>query len=236
MIWFVLTLQATADSEFDDSQKKAIEEMIRDYLLANPGIVAEAMDKYIDEREAKMKAESLAALRDNWDELANDPTSYVAGNPDGDVTVIEFFDYNCSFCRLALPTVIQALENDPELRVVFKEFPIRGRDSDMVARLALASMKQGKYFDYHVALMKAEGQMTLKRAEKFARDVGLNVKQLRKDKENPEHDNIIARNEELADLLFIDGTPGFLIGEEIIRGWPGEETFLRLIEEAREAD
>ncbi len=233
LIWFALTPTANAQSEFDNAQKEAIGELIRDYLLENPELVAEAMDKYYVEREAKLEAEAMAALRENWDELLSDPSSYVAGNPEGDLTVVEFFDYNCSFCRLAMPILLKTLKNDSNIRLVLKEFPIRGRDSEKVARMAMASLSQEKYFDYHVALMEAEGHMTVDRAKDIAKDMHLNVKQLRKDMDDPEFDKIIARNEELADLLFVDGTPSFIIGEQIIRGWPGEEKFLSLIAEAR---
>ena len=95
------------------------------------------------------------------------------------------------------------------------------------------STNQEKFFDYHVALMEAEGQMTEDRARDIAKDMDLNVKQLRKDMKDPEYDKIIARNEELADMLFVDGTPSFIIGEQIIRGWPGVEKFRSLIAEAR---
>ncbi len=233
LIWFSLTPAANAQSEMDNAQKEAIGKLIREYLLENPELVAEAMDKYYEEREAKLEAEALAALRKNWDELLSDPSSFVAGNPEGDVTVIEFFDYNCSYCRLAMPTLLKTLKDDSNIRMVFKEFPIRGSDSEKVARMALASLKQEKYFDYHIALMEAEGQMTEDRARDIAKDMDLNVKQLRKDMKDPEFDKIIARNEELADLLFVDGTPSFIIGEQIIRGWPGVEKFRSLIAEAR---
>lgn len=233
LIWFALSPTANAQSKFDNAQKEAIGEIIHEYLLENPELVAEAMDKYYVERDAKIEAEAMAALRANWDELLSDPFSYVAGNPEGDVTVIEFFDYNCSYCRLAMPTILKALKKDSNIRLVLKEFPIRGRDSEKVARMALASLSQEKYFDYHIALMEVEGQMTEDRAKDIAKDLRLNVKQLRKDMDDPEFDKIIARNDELAELLFVDGTPSFIIGEQIIRGWPGEEKFLSFIAEAR---
>ncbi len=220
---------AAADDTFNLVEKEAIGELVRKYLLDNPELIKEVIDKYTVEQEAQIVSKSRQAIQDNWDTLANDPMSYTAGNPDGRYTVIEFFDYNCGFCRGATPSILKALETNDELRVVFRELPIRGEASEGIAKLAIASINQGKYIEFHTKLMAAEGQLSVERALKFAKNVDLNIKKLKKDAENPQYEAIIEQNVFLASTLYIDGTPSFIIGDEVVRGWPGIKTFNEIV-------
>ncbi len=220
---------AAADDTFDAEEKEAIGQLVREYLLENPELIREVIDKFNEEQEARIVAESSQAIEDNWDILANDPSSFVAGNPDGKFTVIEFFDYNCGFCRGATPSLLKALETNEDLRVVFREFPIRGQASEDIARLAMASVNQGRYMDFHTKLMAAEGQLTVERALEFADELDINTKKLKKDAKNEQYDAVIAQNMVLAEMLYIDGTPSFIIGNEVIRGWPGATKFNAMV-------
>ena len=201
--------------------------------MANPQIIVEAFSRFEELEQLRIQTESQEALVQNKDAFFNDPAAYAAGNPNGDVTVVEFFDYNCGWCRRATPALLDLLEQDKNLRVVFKEFPIRGDDSVAVAKASLATIKQGKYFDLHAASMQAEGQMTLERFEDLAQQVGVDIKKLRADMDDPEIEKAIQRNLALAELLYIEGTPTFIIEDTIVRGWPGDDGLRELIDAAR---
>ncbi len=221
-----------ADDIFSAEEQQSIEKIIRDYLLENPELIKEVISKFNEQKEARIVAESRQAVQDYWDVLANDPIAFSIGKPDASITVIEFFDYNCGFCRSATPSIFKALETNDDLRIVFREFPIRGRVSEEIAKLALASVNQGKYVEFHNKLMAAEGQLTVERARHFAKSVDLNVKKLEKDAENPEFDAAIKLSHTLAEALYINGTPSFIIGTEVVQGWPGRERFYELIAKA----
>ena len=223
------------NAKVSDAERANFEKIIREYLLEHPDVIAEAMDRYFEQRDQRVAEEAVAALETHHDEIFNDPSSPVAGNPEGKITVVEFFDYNCSFCRLALPTIVDLIEDSDDIRFVFKEFPIRGEDSKNVSHAALAAENQGKYLEYHVALMSSEGQMTLDRAEDIAKDEDLDLKRLRKEMKTPAFDDWLERNDKVAQALHIDGTPTFIVGNEFVRGWPGEEEFLAIVDKAREA-
>ncbi len=215
----------------DAAQKQAIEQIIRDYLLNNPAVVGEALDNYLKHRDEIRQAEALKALETNLDMLVNEKTAYVVGDPEAPVTIIEFFDYNCGFCRIATPTLMQVIQTNPKVRVVFREFPIRGSDSEAVARAALASRPQGKYLELHQALMAVTDRMTMERFEDQARQFGLDVEEIGKQMADPQLEAIIAGNFVLAEMLNIEGTPSFIVGNRILYGWPGEEKFLKIVDE-----
>ena len=221
------------DAQFTDEQKSAIEAIIKDYIMANPEIIPEAVELAEKVRQERMVTDAQKALEDNWDLIAKDPLSYVAGNPEGDVTIVEFFDYNCGWCKRATPVMMELLESDKNIRMVFKEFPIRGKESDETARAAVAAIKQGKYFELHQTAMNAEGEMTLERFLDLAEDVDLDMDQLKKDMEDPKVEEVLGTNYALAELLYIEGTPSFVVGDTIVRGWPGKEGMEALIAQTR---
>jgi protein-disulfide isomerase len=209
------------------------EQRVREYLLKNPEVIMEAL-QVLQERQRVAEAENLKrAIAEHSEEILKDPAAPVGGNPDGDVTRVEFFDYNCPYCRRVAPTVTALEEADPDVRLIYKEFPILGPGSQFAARAALASRRQGKYVAFHNALMQATGQVTEATVMKVAREVGLDTGQLRADVQDPAIDEAIARNLQLADALGITGTPSFIIGEEVVPGAVDLRTLQSLIAQAR---
>ena len=207
------TQRAVSEPELDE-----FEQRVRDYLLKNPEVIMEAL-QILQERQRAAEAENLKrTIAERSEEILNDPAAPVGGNPAGDITLVEFFDYNCPYCRRVAPTVVELEEADPGLRLVYKEFPILGPGSQFAARAALAARKQGKYVPFHNALMRATNQVTEQTVMEIAREVGLDTEQLRADMQNPAIEEAIARNLQLADALGITGTPSFIIGQELVPG------------------
>lgn len=204
------------------------------HLRENPEIVVEAIRAYQQrEQEAEQNAR-LEIVQANWEEIAHSPGDPVLGNPDGDVTLVEFFDYRCGYCRRAFPEVQALHQNDPNLRIVLKEFPILGPVSVFASRASLAAAKQDLASEFHTATMQAEGELTEDRVIEIARQVGLDIDRLRRDMDDPEIDEIIERNYALAEKLGIRGTPAFLTRTEIIPGAVGRERLKAVVEQARE--
>jgi protein-disulfide isomerase len=157
----------------------------------------------------------------------------VAGNPAGDVTLVEFFDYNCPYCRQAAPQLQQAVADDPNLKLVFKEWPILGPGSEFAAKAALAAERQNKYQAFHQRMMAFTGAINEKSTISVAQQVGLDIGQLEKDMRDPAISAAIERNHALASALRINGTPVFIVGDQIIRGLVDSATLQRSIAEAR---
>jgi protein-disulfide isomerase len=215
-------------AELDD-----FEQRVREYLLENPEVIMEAL-RILEQRQRAAEAENLnRTIAERSEEILNDPAAPVGGNPSGDVTLVEFFDYNCPYCRRVAPTVVELEEADPDLRLVYKEFPILGSGSQFAARAALASRRQGKYVPFHNALMQAADQVTEETAMETAREVGLDTEQLRADMQDPAIQDAIARNLQLANALGITGTPSFVIGDEVVPGAVDLRTLQSLIARAR---
>jgi protein-disulfide isomerase len=179
----------------------------RSYLLKHPEVLVESIKRLEDQKHA---------LVVNKDEILNSQSSPTAGNPDGDVTLVEFFDYRCPYCRKAGPILKEAIQADKGLRVVFKEMPILGPDSMFAARAALASHAQGKYEPFHQALMSSPISVDRNSTLEIAATVGLDVERLKRDMESEAVESEIQRNLTLAKKLRITGTPAFVIGNEII--------------------
>jgi protein-disulfide isomerase len=188
----------------------------------------------LQERQRAAEAETFKqTIAERSDDILNDPAAPVGGNPAGDVTLVEFFDYNCPYCRRVAPIVTELEEADPDLRIVYKEYPILGPGSQFAARAALAARKQGKYIPFHNALMQATEQVTDATVMKVAREVGLDTEQLRADMQDPAIQEAIGRNLQLASALGITGTPSFIIGEEVVPGAVDLRTLQSLIARAR---
>lgn len=229
---FVLPVQA---QDSDPEEQARIEQIVRDYLMRHPEVIVEALQEMQRREEIAERERTSAMIAAHMTQL-DDPTGrFVAGNPDGDVTVVEFFDYRCGYCKRAFPALMEAIHRDGNVRLVFKEFPILGEDSVLAARGALAAAKQDRYYDMHVALMQERGSYTLARVLAVARDLGLDVKTLQADMVSPEVDAAISRNRTLARTLKITGTPGFIIGDQVIPGAISTEQMLSLIAQVRDA-
>jgi len=225
---------ATA-GEFSPAQKKEIGEIVRSYLMEHPDILIDMsrkLDKQKREREAKAAAAGLAL---NKDRIYHAKGDLVTGNPEGKVTMVEFFDYNCGFCKRALPDVLKLQKTNKDLKVIIKEFPILGPGSMEASRYAIASRKQGmdKYWKYHVLMLGRKGHMDGKVALALAKKAGLDVDKLKEDAKSKEVDAIINRNMELAAKLHINGTPAFIIGDDIIPGALGYSTLNGIVSKVR---
>ena len=210
------------------------EQRVRDFLLEHPEVIMEAV-QLLQERQRAAEAENLKrTIAARRDEIFNDPSAPVGGNPSGDVTVVEFFDYNCPYCRRVAPTLAEVEEADASLRIVYKEFPILGPGSRFAARAALAAQKQGTYPAFHTALMRAQEQLDENEVITIAQAVGLDAARLQQDMQDPAIEDAIARNLELAEALGITGTPSFVIGDRIVPGAIDRRTLERLIAGARQ--
>ena len=223
----ILTSPATAQEKasgsaasFSDGQRKAIEAIIKDYLLANPEVMLE-VNNVLEAKMDKIQSERMAvAVKENADDLFRPSTSPIAGNAKGDVTMIEFFDYNCGYCKKAFGDVAQAIEKDKQVKLVLKEFPILSKGSEEAARVALAAKLQGKYWEFHRAMLEAQGQANEASALKVAEKLGLDMTKLKKDMASPEIKKEIDDTRKLATKMGIQGTPHFIVGDRIIPGAP----------------
>ena len=217
VLWsFVSTANA---AEFNDGQRREMESIIRDYLLANPELLKE-MSVLLEQKEKLAENEQRkAALVSNAEQIFHDKTDFVAGNPKGNVTMVEFFDYNCGWCKKGFPEVLSLLETDKDLRFVLKEFPIFGEDSEYAARAAIAAIRQGKYWDLHMAMFQHEGKLAKNSVDEIAAGLGLNMDQLKKDMDDPATAEILVRNRNLAESLAINGTPAFIIDDRLVPGY-----------------
>jgi protein-disulfide isomerase len=210
-----------------------VQKIVRDYLREHPEVIIDAIKQYQakqDQAEAAKAQQNITALKDD---IFKDPTSPVAGNPDGDVTVVEFFDYRCPYCKVVAPDIQKVMDADSKLRVVYKEFPILGPASTTASKAALASVAQGKYLPFHAKMIAYKGQLDDASIFAMAHDVGLDVAKLKVDMEKPEIRNIIDKNAQLADKLKIQGTPGFVIGDQLIPGVASVDDLTAAIKKAR---
>ena len=183
-------------------------------------------------QQAAEQNELTAVLTQRHDEIFNDPGSPVGANPTGDATLAEFFDYNCPYCRRAMPVLDELEQVDKGLRLVLKEYPILGPGSVFAARAALASQKQGKYLAFHKAMMTYQGRITETTSLEVAAEIGLDVERLKKDIEDPAIDETIKRNIALGQALRISGTPAFVTGKEILLGLADANRMKQLIASA----
>ena len=232
----VLTLllpNLVAAAEFTPDQREAIEGVVRDYLAKNPEILVEALQAAESKARGEARDKASAALAARRQEVFNDPDAPVAGNPQGDASLVEFFDYRCPYCKQVEPSLEALLAKDKELRFVYKEFPVLGPASVTAARAALASRQQGKYDAFHRALMGTKGEFDEAVVYKVASSVGLDVERLKHDMTAPDIDRILKANVNLAAALDIRGTPGFVVGDEIVPGAISLEALKKLIDASR---
>jgi protein-disulfide isomerase len=215
-----------------DLTAEQIEKIVRDYLMREPEVVLEALQE-MQRRETEAAAErQRVAIAKNQKKLLEDPQTPIAGNPDGDVTVVEFFDYRCTYCRRVVASLRELLEEDRGLRVVLKDMPVLGPDSVRAARAALASRKQDAYVPFHFALM-ATDDLSPAGIRATAKAVGLDPDRLEADMDAPEVSAVIEANYALAQELGIEGTPAFVIGGQLIPGAIEKARLEHLIDEAR---
>src|ERR1700751_576231 len=218
--------RSIAAEEITSEQRKAIEAIIHDYLMQNPDVLFDAL-------RAGEEAKTNQVLRDRHHEIFDDPATPVGGNPEGDVTIVEFFDYRCPYCKQVQPSLQALLGEDHKLRFIYKEMPVLGAPSLTAAHAALAARLQGKYEHFHAAMMATKGQITDEVIYQVAGSVGLDVDRLKRDMAAPEIEQALKANLALASALEIRGTPGFIIGEHIVPGAIDLDALKNLVADAR---
>ena len=208
----------TVTTSFSDIQKNDIRNTVREYLLENPTVIVEALEALQARQQQTEQQQSRGALSAHSDRLLNSRQDPSIGNPNASVTVVEFFDYQCPYCKHMAEDLVKLTEEDPDLRIVFKEFPVFGTESTLAARAALAAAKQGKYAEFHVAIMGFRGAPSETAIFRLADQLGLNEERLRKDMQSEEIEAMIQANYQLAQQIGVRGTPAFIIGDELIPG------------------
>lgn len=217
---------------FSDLQKNQIRELVRDYILQNPEIILESVAIMQARQKAEENERAQQALIQSRDLLENAPGDPILGNPDGTITLVEFFDYQCGYCKAMMEPLRAVMEEYDNLRIVMKEFPILGEPSGMAARASLAADLQGLYSEFHMALLGHRGRLTETAILQVAREVGLDMARLATDMDSPEVAAIIDRNRALAQQLQIEGTPAFTIGGQLIPGAVNEQQLSALVADA----
>jgi protein-disulfide isomerase len=232
------TAQGTqvADATVNADQRKQVESIIRDYLTNNPEILLE-MQNALEAKMDKLQAERTAAvIKSNAPEIFRPAFSPVVGNAKGDVPVIEFFDYNCGYCKRAFGDVAKLIDREKQVRFILKELPILSKGSEEASRVALAVKMQGKYWEFHRAMLESSGQANEASALRTAEKVGVDMARLKKDMASPQIKKEIDETRALAAKLGIQGTPHFMVGDRVIPGAPENllERMTKLVAEVRQ--
>ena len=227
---------ASADS-FSDTQRGEIEKIIKNYLVSHPEVLEEAMAELSKRQAAAETRKHEASIAQNAEAIFNSPRQVVLGNKDGDVTFVEFFDYNCGYCKRAMGDMLEIMKGDPKLRVVLKEFPVLSQGSVEAAQVAVAVRMQDptgkKYLDFHQKLLGGRGQADKAHAMAAAKEAGLDTARIEKDLANPEVRATIEENFKLAEAMGMNGTPSYVIGKQIVVGAVGVEALKEKIGIAR---
>jgi protein-disulfide isomerase len=229
---FITILPGAAQEPLLETSRPAIEQIVHQYILQHPEVLMESVRLYQDRERTAQNERSREAVLAKLTDLQKDPSSPVAGAAGG-VTLVEFFDYRCGYCKRAASTVLKLLADHPEVRLVFKEFPILGPESSLAAKAGLAANKQGGYLKFHQALMALSGPITMSAIEELAGKQGLDIAKLKAGMESPEVQSILSRNRELAHEVGVNSTPSFVIGSELVSGAIDAAAFDRLIAQAR---
>jgi protein-disulfide isomerase len=228
----VLPEQSLSQDISDDRIKALVAETLRE----NPELVLEALQA-LEARQAQAQATTAASvLTEERGLLERDPNAPILGNPEGDVTIVEFFDYNCPYCKRAMPEVNALLAEDTNVRLVLREWPILSEGSAFAARAALASRQQGKYAEMHDALMTMRGKVEAEAVLRIAGEVGLDVEKLKIDMQSPEVEEHIATSMRLAEALGFNGTPSFVVGDQLIPGFVEKPQLVEAVTAARAAE
>lgn len=220
--------------EFTPEQVKELDVLFKKFLAENPEVILKSVDDFRASEEKKTQQSAQQNLAEYADYFT-DASLPSAGNPDGDVTVVEYFDYNCGYCRKAYQDILTLIKEDTNLRVVFQEMPILSPSSKVMAGLAMAAHEQGKYFEMHKALMDYRGSQSDDAYNKLAEKIGLDVSKMQTDAKSVDIIASIDKSSDMARVLGIRGTPGFIVGDQIYPGYIGLDGLRNAIKEARSA-
>jgi protein-disulfide isomerase len=226
---------AAAEDKTTNLPVAEIEKIVHDYLLRNPEVVYDAIQELQKRQAADEANRQRSMIVSQAKDIFENPADPVAGDRDSKVAMVEFFDYHCGYCRAMQPSLETMMSQEGKVRFVFKEFPILGPDSVTAAKAALASQRQGRYLEMHQALMRAK-DLSMSGVMEVARDVGLDTKRLAKDMESPEVKAVIDRNLALAQTLGINGTPSFVVGDQLVPGAVPVAQLAQLIDKERAAE
>ena len=229
--------QAAPAQSFSDVQRGDIEKIVREYIISHPEVLEEAMAE-LSKRQAAAEAEKhQATIVKNSDAIFNSPRGVTLGNKEGDVAFVEFFDYNCGYCKRAMSDMLELMKNDSKLKVVLKEFPVLGQGSVEAAQVAVAVRMQDptgkKYLEFHQKLLGGRGQADKARALAAAKEAGLDMAKLDKDMSSPEVRATLEENLKMADSLGMNGTPSYIIGKQVVIGAVGLDALREKISTAR---
>ena len=220
------TLPQLAKAELDISDRAVLNSIIREFIQNNPEVVRDSLISLAAREEAERKQAGLASVRDD----RGDP---VMGNPDGTITLYEFSDYNCGYCKRVFEPIQQMLRDNPDVRLVIKEFPILSQSSVTAAKAGIAAQKQGKFKSFHAEMMTYRGQVNGASIRQAASEAGLDLVQLKQDMDSPETTAIITRTRSAAAALSISGTPALVIGDTVIPGAISIEELQTVIDKER---
>jgi protein-disulfide isomerase len=225
---------ASAETEsFSDGQVKSIEKIVKDYLLSHPEVMLEVQEAYEKKMEAKRGEATRSRLPEFYkslSEMKGDLAALSIGQ--GDVTLVEFFDYNCGYCRQTLPELLKLMDGDKKVKVQFMEYPILAPGSSEASRVAIAAAKQGKYLEFHKAMFAA-GRASKDTALKVAEQIGLDMTKVKNDMAAPETEALIAKMSEIGKRIFVDGTPSFIVGDKTNPGAADYDQLKQLVDSAR---
>jgi protein-disulfide isomerase len=228
------SLEATATAT-GTGDKAAIGKIVREYILANPEVLVEAMQELERKQDTQRDSVAQKAIQQHQTELLRDADSPTAGNADGDVTIVEFMDYQCGYCKRAHPSILSEVAADGKVKIIYKDLPILGEASRIGALAALASRAQGKHDAFHNALMEFKGPIDRAKILEIAASVGIDVPRLEQDMQDAKLKTIIDRNMALATALGVRGTPAFVIGNQFVPGAVEADALRQLIVDARKS-
>ena len=226
--------KAASAQSFTDTQKSDIEAIVKNYLVSHPDVLEEAMNELTKRQAAAEAQKHEESIAKNADAIFNSPRGVVLGNKDGDVTFVEFFDYNCGYCKRAMADMLDLMKTDPKLKVVLKEFPVLGPGSVEAAQVAVAARMQDKtgkkYLDFHQRLLGGRGQADRAHALAAAKEAGFDMARLERDMNSDEVKATIDEDMKLADALGVNGTPSYVVGDELVVGAVGFDELKKKID------
>lgn len=217
---------------FSEDQRAAMEDFVRNFILDNPEVLMESVNRFRNQEQKKKEENSIGVLKQNMSFITNGKHPQI-GNPKGDVTVVEFFDYNCGYCKHALKAVQELTEKDKNVKVIFMEFPILSQTSAVASKWAVAANMQGKYWEFHQAALESNAPKDDENLAKIAQSIGMNVEKAKKDVGGKEVEAYMASVRSFGDKLNVTGTPAFIIGQQIVRGYIEYPAFQTIVDDER---
>ena len=228
--------QALDLTSMTDAEREAFHAEIRNYLMENPQVIMEAVAVLEQRQQEQQAQDDIALVKDNSEALFNDASSWVGGNPDGDITLVEFLDYRCGYCKRAFPEVESLVETDGNIRVVVKEFPILGEQSLLAAQFAIATLQTAgdeAYKQVHDALMTFNGDISEPALRRVAEGFGIDTDAIMAHMDSDEVAGVIAANHALGQRMNITGTPTFVMDEQMLRGYVPLDVMQQIAAEVR---